>query len=193
MDIVFFETPALFRKWLMEHHKTATELFVGFYKKGSGKASITWPQSVDEALCFGWIDGIRKSIDDESYFIRFTPRKADSIWSAINIKKAEELTAKHLMQPAGLESFAKRKEHKSAIYSYEKEAAELAPEYIEQFKANKKAWAFFEAETPAYRKWMIHKIMDAKQEKTRLARLEALIKDSEAGKRLEETMKWRKK
>jgi uncharacterized protein YdeI (YjbR/CyaY-like superfamily) len=179
----FFPNQSDFRKWLKQNHKKETELLVGFYKIGRGKPSMTWPQSVDEALCFGWIDGVRKSIDRESYCIRFTPRKSTSIWSAVNIKKVEELTKKGLMQPAGLVSFEKRKEGKSGIYSYEKEATKLAETYEKKFKANKKAWAFFTSLAPSYQKLGIHRVMDAKQEKTQLSRLEKLITESEAGRK----------
>ncbi|WP_299467171.1 YdeI family protein, partial [Mucilaginibacter sp.] len=166
MEPRFFNTPADFRAWLQQHAHRETELLVGFYKIGSGKPSITWSQSVDEALCFGWIDGVRKSIDEESYTIRFTPRKATSIWSAVNIKKIAELTEKGLMQPAGIAAYAKRQESRSAIYSFENEAKELKPEYERQLKANKKAWEFFESQAPWYKKVSIHRIMTAKQEKT---------------------------
>ena len=115
----FFKTPSAFRKWLAANHDKAKELFVGFYKKGSGKPSITWPESVDEALCFGWIDGVRKTIDDESYMIRFSPRKPESIWSAVNIRNVERLSKEKRMQPAGLKAFAARKENRSGIYAYE--------------------------------------------------------------------------
>ena len=183
MEPHFFKTPADFRAWLQQHADKETELLVGFYKIGSGKPSITWPQSVDEALCFGWIDGVRKSIDEESYTIRFTPRKATSIWSAVNMKKVAELTEKGLMQPAGIAAYAKRQENRSAIYAFENEAKELKPEYERQLKANKKAWEFFESQAPWYKKVSIHRIMTAKQEKTQLSRLEALIKASEKGER----------
>ena len=175
MHPTFFPTPADFRKWLSKNHQRESELLVGFYKVGSGKPSISWSESVDEAICFGWIDGVRKSFDSESYTIRFTPRKAISIWSSINIKKVEELTAKGLMHPAGLAAYAKRNEKKSSIYSYEKEASELAKEYLKQFKANKAAWAYWQACPPGYRKQMTHRITDAKQETTRISRLEKLI------------------
>ena len=171
----FFATPLAFRKWLAKNHTKETELLVGYYKVGSGKPSITWPQSVDEALCFGWIDGVRKSIDAESYSIRFTPRKSTSIWSAINIKKIEELTKAGLMMPAGEKAFAMRKEHKSKIYSYEKEPVDLSPVYEKQFKKNKTAWNFFTAQAPWYKRVMIHWIMSAKQEKTNVSRLEKAI------------------
>ena len=137
---VFFKTSSAFRKWLQKNHDKAKEIYVGFYKKGSGKSGITWPEAVDEALCFGWIDGIRKSIDEKSYTNRFTPRKPTSNWSAINIKKIGELTQKGLMHPAGIAAFEKRKEEKSRIYSYEKDAAELPAAYQRLFRKNKKAW-----------------------------------------------------
>lgn len=180
----FFPTQADFRKWLKNNHSKATELFVGFYKVGSGKPSITWSQSVDEALCFGWIDGVRKSIDKESYLIRFTPRKPTSIWSAVNIKKVEVLTKQGLMQPAGLASFKLRKEHKSKIYTYEREAVELSASFEQKFKANKKAWDFFQTLSPSYCKHAIDWVMTAKQEATTLKRLDELISDSEAGRKI---------
>ncbi len=126
---VYFEMTSDFRKWLLKYHDKKTELLVGFYKAKSGKPSITWSESVDQAICFGWIDGVRKSIDEESYCIRFTPRKSSSIWSAINIKKVEELSDKGLMHPSGMEAFKKRKEHKSRIYSYEKESHDISKRF----------------------------------------------------------------
>lgn len=180
----FFPTQSAFRKWLEKNHEKATELLVGFYKVNSGKQSISWPESVDEALCFGWIDGVRKSIDEESYSIRFTPRKPTSIWSAINIKKVEELTQRRLMHPAGLAAFAKRKENKSRIYSYEKEAAVLRNDFMKKFKANKKAWKFFQSMAPSYQRTAIHLVMNAKQEITKIKRLDELIKDSEAERKI---------
>ncbi len=180
----FFETPEKFRKWLEKNHRLEKELLVGFYKVGSGKPSMNWSQSVDQALCFGWIDGVRKSIDHESYSIRFTPRKSTSIWSAVNIKKMEELTKSGLMRPEGLKAFELRKPERSAIYSHEKELATLYPNYEKQFKANEKAWEFFNSQAPSYKKVMLHWITSAKQEKTRLSRLEKTIKESELGKRI---------
>jgi uncharacterized protein YdeI (YjbR/CyaY-like superfamily) len=177
----FFAKQSDFRKWLQKNHDKETELLVGFYKVGSGKPSMTWPQSVDEALCFGWIDGVRKSIDKESYQIRFTKRKPTSIWSAINIKKVEELKKQGLMGPAGLAIFEKRTESKSRIYSYEKDAAEFPQEFKKQFKANKKAWDYFQSLAPSYRKVSTHWVMSAKQETTRLKRLNQLISESAAG------------
>jgi uncharacterized protein YdeI (YjbR/CyaY-like superfamily) len=184
MDILFFETPAQFRNWLKKNHQKKTELYVGFYKKGSGKISITWSQAVDQALCYGWIDSVRKSIDTESYCNRFTPRKATSIWSAINIKKVEELVAQGLMTPAGQKAFDLRKDNKMGIYAHEKEPATLSPVFTKQFKKNKKAWVFFNAQPPSYKKNTLHWIMSAQQEKTRLNRLEKTILLSEQQKRV---------
>jgi uncharacterized protein YdeI (YjbR/CyaY-like superfamily) len=178
MNPVFFPDGSSFRKWLEANHETAKELLVGFYKVGSGKPSITWPQSVDQALCFGWIDGIRRSINDESYCIRFTPRKAGSIWSAVNIKKIEDLTKAGLMRPAGVAAFAKRSAKKSAIYSYEKEPVKLNKKFEQQFKANKKAWKFFHSLAPSYQRTAINWVMSAKQEATRNKRMQMLIEDS---------------
>jgi uncharacterized protein YdeI (YjbR/CyaY-like superfamily) len=181
----FFATPAAFRAWLKKHHKTADELIVGFYKKDSGKPSITWPESVDEALCFGWIDGIRRSLGPESYTIRFTPRRPGSIWSAINIRRVEELTQLKRMQPAGLAAFAKRTEAKSRIYSYEqKDDAAFDPVFEKRFKANKAAWKFFEAQAPYYRRLMTRWVSNAKQDATRVRRLDKLMAACESGKRV---------
>ena len=177
----FFAKQSDFRKWLQKNHKTETELLVGFHKVDSGKPSMTWSQSVDEALCFGWIDGVRKSIDKESYQIRFTQRKPTSIWSAVNIKKVEELTKQGLMQPAGLASFEKRIQSKSKRYSYEKDEVELTPNFKKQFKANKEAWDYFQSLAPSYRKVSTHWVMSAKQETTQIKRLNQLISDSAAG------------
>ncbi|WP_242929435.1 YdeI/OmpD-associated family protein [Pontibacter vulgaris] len=180
----FFPTQNDFRKWLEENHEKETELLVGFYKVGSGKPSITWPQSVDEALCFGWIDGVRRNIDAESYSIRFTPRKPKSTWSAVNIKKVEELSKLGLMRPAGFASFDKLEESNSRIYSYEKAPEALSKAYTEQFKANSNAWAFFQGQAPSYKKRAIHWVMAGKQEKTQLSRLHKLIATSQAGNRI---------
>jgi uncharacterized protein YdeI (YjbR/CyaY-like superfamily) len=184
MAATFFETQEKFREWLEKNHQKETELLVGFWKVGTKKPSMSWSQSVDQALCFGWIDGVRKSIDEESYSIRFTPRKSTSIWSAINIKKIEELTKAGLMTSEGKKAFELRKEEKSAIYSHEKEPAVLNSEFEKQFKANKKAWEFFNNQAPSYKKVMLHWIMTAKQEKTRISRLEKTIGESESGKRV---------
>lgn len=179
MKPAFFAKPADFRAWFKKHHTTAPELLVGFFKKDSGKPSITWPESVDEALCFGWIDGVRRSLGDEAYCIRFTPRRPTSNWSAVNIKRVAELTKQKLMQPAGLAAFAKRTAAKSAIYHYEqKESLGLAPKYEKAFRANKKAWAFFNAQAPWYRRNGVRWVMEAKAEETRLRRLHQLIETS---------------
>lgn len=180
----FFKTQDDFRKWLESNHEKETELIVGFYKVNSGKPSMSWSQSVDQALCFGWIDGVRKFIDNESYCIRFTPRRSTSNWSAINIKKIEELTKAGLMKPAGIKAYSLRKDNKSEIYSYENDTLFIDSDLEIQFKENKKAWDFFIKQAPSYRKAIISWIMGAKQEKTRQSRLEKTIKESEQQKRV---------
>ena len=177
----FFKSPSDFRKWLAVHHANAKELLVGFYKKGTGKQSITWPESVDEALCFGWIDGIRRRIDDDSYSIRFTPRKASSTWSAVNIGRVNELIREGRMAPAGEKAFAARKENRSGIYSYEQRSAELIEPYAGKLRRNKAALKFFASQPPSYRKAANWWVISAKQEETRLRRLEKLISLSAAG------------
>ncbi len=183
-SVTFFKTQDDFRKWLERYHEMETELIVGFYKVDSGKPSMSWSQSVDQALCFGWIDGVRKSIDEESYSIRFTPRRNTSNWSAINIKKIEELTNAGLMKPAGLKAFSLRKENKSGIYSYENDPLFLDSTYAIQFSENKKAWDFFMKQAPSYKKAIMRWIMSATQEKTRQSRLEKTIRESEQQKRV---------
>jgi uncharacterized protein YdeI (YjbR/CyaY-like superfamily) len=182
--ITYFPTPASFRKWLGKNHATKDVLWVGFYKKDSGKASITWPESVDAALCFGWIDGIRKRVDEERYTIRFTPRRHGSIWSAVNIKRIEELKTQGLMQPAGLAAFADRRENKSGIYAYEQRSAKLPEPYLARMKQNKAAWTFFAAQPPGYRKLMSWWIVSAKREETRQKRLQKLIATSAVKQRV---------
>ena len=184
MKPVYFESPAAFRKWLAAHHATETELLVGFHKKGSGKPSLTWPESVDEALCFGWIDGVRKRVDETRYTIRFSPRRRTSIWSAINIARVAELRKEGRMQPAGLAAFEARDEKRSAIYAYENRPKALAPVYEKELRRDKAAWAFFEAQPPGYRKLMAFWVMSARKEETRQKRLARLIEFSAAGKRL---------
>ncbi len=186
MTPTFFQTQNVFREWLEANHLTETELFVGFYKVNSGKPSMTWSESVDQALCFGWIDGVKYSIDIESYKIRFTPRKKTSIWSAVNIRKVENLIEQGLMKSAGLESFKNRTESKSKIYAFEKEEVLFPPELEALFKANKPAWEYFQSLAPTYRKPSSNWVMSAKQEATRLKRLLELIADSESG-----TNKWK--
>jgi uncharacterized protein YdeI (YjbR/CyaY-like superfamily) len=176
LEPTFLPSPADFRTWLETNHDKAQELWVGYYKKGTGKPSITWPESVDQALCFGWIDGIRKSIDADSYMIRFTPRKPDSTWSAVNIKKVQDLTEQGLMHPAGIRAFENRKEAKSGVYSYEqRENAALSKEQEQQFRANREAWAFFQSRPGSYRKAAIWWVVSAKQDQTRIRRMATLI------------------
>lgn len=186
MQPVFFPNSAAFRAWLAEHHATATELVIGFYKVGSGLASITWPESVDEALCFGWIDGVRTRIDDASYQIRFSPRRPGSTWSAVNIAHVQRLIVEGRMTPAGLKAFETRVENKSGTYSYEQRRAELEEPYNELLSQNEAASAFFQSQPPSYRKGVSWFILSAKQEATRLKRLEKLIEYSARGERLPE-------
>jgi uncharacterized protein YdeI (YjbR/CyaY-like superfamily) len=184
MKPVFFKNHSDFRKWLEKNYQKEKEFFVGFYKKNSGNPSITWPESVDHALCFGWIDGVRKSIDEVSYYIRFTPRKPKSIWSTVNVKRIEELTKLGLMKPAGLKVFNGRDQKKQGIYSYENEAQQFHKDYEKEFKVNKKAWCFYKEQAPWYIRTTTHWVMRAKHETTRLNRLRLLIKDSEKGQRM---------
>lgn len=187
MKPTYFATPAEFRRWVEQNHEKAKELLVGFYKKASGKPSITWPESVDEALCFGWIDGVRKGIDDIRYTIRFSPRKPGSIWSAINIGRVKELERLGRMQPAGLRAFRERDEEKSRIYSYEqRNTAKLDDEQERLFRANKAAWQFFQSRPPGYRKTAAYWVVSAKKEETRMRRLERLIADSEHQRKIAE-------
>jgi uncharacterized protein YdeI (YjbR/CyaY-like superfamily) len=184
-DPVFFAEPADFGKWLEEHHSSAPELWVGFHKKGTGNPSITWPESVVEALCFGWIDGVRKSLGASSYMIRFTPRKPGSIWSTVNIEYAEQLISSGRMQPDGLKAYELRKVEKSSIYAYEqKEEAKLDNDSEKQFRSHAKAWEFFQSQPAWYRKQAIYRVTSAKREETRLKRLTALIESSEQGRRI---------
>jgi uncharacterized protein YdeI (YjbR/CyaY-like superfamily) len=185
MEPIFFETPAEFRAWLEEHHADETELLVGFHKKGTGRPSLTWPESVDQALCFGWIDGLRRSLGEHSYTIRFTPRKARSTWSAINIKRAEALIEEGLMRPNGVAAFERRSDDRSRIYAYEqRKQAKLDPAAEKELRANRKAWAFFSEQAPWYRRTATHWVISAKKEETRRRRLRQLIDDSAAGRRL---------
>lgn len=183
IEPVYFATPAEFRAWLQEHHATARELWVGYFKKASGRPSITWPESVDEALCFGWIDGLRKGIDDTSYMIRFTPRKPDSNWSAVNIRRVAVLTEQGHMQPAGLAAFARRRDETSAIYSYEQREQAALDEAEEQLmRATAAAWQFFQAQPRSYRQAAIRWVISAKKPETRRSRLARLIDDSAQGR-----------
>ncbi len=183
--IRFFRSSADFRKWLRENHATTTELWVGFYRKASGRPSITWPESVDEALCYGWIDGLRKGIDAESYKIRFTPRKPKSNWSAINIGRVEELTRTGRMRPAGKKAFARRTPEHSGIYSNEnRKTAVLDKRAEKQIRSSPAAWKFLQAQAPSYRQVIAWWIVSAKKEETRAKRLAKLIEHSTRGKRL---------
>ena len=180
----FFPTQEDFRRWLEENHENETEIIVGFYKVGLGKNYMNWSEAVDQAFCFGWIDGVRRKVDEESYSNRFTPRRANSNWSAVNIAKVAELTEKGLMKPAGIAAFEKRKESKSRVYVYENEAKQFSGEFEKRFKANKKAWEFFESQANWYKKQMTGWVMSAKQEATRERRLEKLISESKHEKRV---------
>ena len=186
MQPVFFATPTEFRKWLVRHHASEQELWVGFYKKGTGRQSITWPEAVDEALCFGWIDGIRKSIDAESYTNRFTPRRTTSNWSEINTRRISELIAAGRVEPAGLRAFEARKPEKTGVYSFEqRRAPALAPDALKSFKADADAWRFFQAQPPGYRRLTTWWVVSAKQEATRARRLKMLIDHSAEGRRID--------
>jgi uncharacterized protein YdeI (YjbR/CyaY-like superfamily) len=183
-NIKYFKSPAAFRAWLERNHASADVLWVGYHKKDTGRASITWQESVDEALCFGWIDGIRKSVDEHRYTIRFTPRRPGSAWSAINTRRANELIRLGAMRPAGLAAFKLRKEGRSGIYSFEQKNVALDEKYVKTFQRNRPAWSFYQAQPPGYRKLTTHWVMSAKQEGTRLSRLARLIAHSAAGERI---------
>ena len=183
-DLTFFRTPADLRAWFAQNAGTARELHAGFYKKGSGEPSVTWSESVDEALCVGWIDGVRRNVDEQRYTIRFTPRKQGSIWSAVNMRKVEVLTREGRMQPAGIKAYEARRVNRVGIYSYEQRGAELPEPYRGTFQANAPAWEFFQAQPPGYRKLVTWRVVSAKQEATRLKRLEQLIAASAQGSRL---------
>lgn len=180
----FFSEESEFRQWLQENHDSEEELWVGYYKKATDVPSITWPQSVDQALCFGWIDGIRKSLDEKRYMIRFTPRRPKSIWSAVNLKRFKELKAQGQVEQAGLDTFKHRSVKKSGRYSYERDKAKLTPEYRAKLKEHEKAWAYFNALPPSARKASVWWIMSAKRESTRRRRLAVLIGSSEKGQKI---------
>ncbi|HEX8246529.1 MAG TPA: YdeI/OmpD-associated family protein [Longimicrobium sp.] len=179
---IFFATPEEFRAWLEKHHEHESELLVGFWKKGSGKPSITWPESVDEALCFGWIDGVRRSLGDDAYTIRFTPRKPRSTWSAVNVRRMGELMAEGRVRPAGLKAFEARSEDKTAIYAYEQRSPELTEPYAGELRANAAAWEYWLKQPPWYRKTASWWITSAKKEETRRKRLATLIDDCAHGR-----------
>jgi uncharacterized protein YdeI (YjbR/CyaY-like superfamily) len=181
----FFAKPEDFRRWLEANHVDAGELWVGFHKLHTERPSITWPQSVDVALCFGWIDGVRKRVSEDVYVIRFTPRRAGSIWSTVNTKRAAELEKLGLMSPAGLAALAKRDPKRSGIYAFETRAAEFDAAALKAFRAKKAAWAFFQGQPPGYRHLATHWVMRAKRAETRERRLAQLIRDSSNDARLD--------
>jgi uncharacterized protein YdeI (YjbR/CyaY-like superfamily) len=184
MKLTYFRTSSAFRAWLTSHHATRDELLVGFYKKDSGKPSISWPESVDEALCFGWIDGVRKGIDEIRYTIRFTPRKPGSIWSRVNANRAQALIEQGRMQRAGLKAYERRRKNKSGIYSYEQRNVELVEPYNRLLRENKGAWNFFHAQPASYRKASCWWVISARKEETGLKRLEKLTDYSAREQRL---------
>ena len=186
MKPIFFETASAFRNWLEQHHARSDSVWVGYYKKDSGKPGITWSESVDEALCYGWIDGIRQGIDALSYRIRFTPRKPGSIWSSVNIRRAQTLIEQGRMQRTGLKAYEVRKENKIGIYSYEQRSVDLPEPYSSLLKKNKRAWNFFRTQSASYRKAIHWWVISAKREETRLKRLEKLIASSIQGRRVPE-------
>jgi uncharacterized protein YdeI (YjbR/CyaY-like superfamily) len=184
MKATFFKTAAAFRAWLEKNHDKVDALVVGFYRVASGKTSATYQQALDEALAFGWIDGVRRGLDEHSYSIRFTPRRARSVWSAVNIKRVKELEAAGRMAPPGLAAFAKREEERSMLYSYERANARFSDESVAKFKANRAAWKFFEAQPPGYKRLMTHRVESAKKPETRAKRLDQLIAVSAKGERI---------
>jgi len=190
---IFFSTQTQFREWLVHNHNKETELFVGYYKIKSGYPSMTWSQSVDQALCFGWIDGVRKSIDEHSYQIRFTLRRKESVWSPVNIEKIEKLTEKGLMQQAGIEVFKNRTESKPYDYAFRQKELKLPSDFENQFKKNLKAWDYFESLAPSYKKLSIHWVISAIQDKTKIKRLEELIASSELSTNKWKDSKYKKK
>ena len=185
VDAKFFRSAAEFRRWLEAHHATVRELWVGFYKKGASRRGITYAEAVDESLCFGWIDGIRKGIDGERYANRFTPRKPGSSWSNVNTARVAQLIAEGRMHPAGRAAFESRDPSRAGVYSFEnRDAATLTPAQESRFRENPEAWAFFQSQPPGYRKTAIWWVVSAKREETREKRLTTLIKDSANGLRI---------
>lgn len=191
IEPTFFSSPSDFRAWLEANHDSAMELWVGFWKTGTKKTSITWPESVDEALCFGWIDAIRKSLGRESYMIRFMPRKISSVWSAINLRRVEELIQQGRMTQAGLKVYEERKPNKRHGYTYGGPDYELGEPERQRIQANHRAWKFFQSQTPSYQRVAIRWVMSAKRPETREQRLTTLIEDSERERRLEVTTKYK--
>jgi uncharacterized protein YdeI (YjbR/CyaY-like superfamily) len=191
---IYFESPAAFRAWLEQHHETATEVWVGYWKKATGKQGMSWAQAVEEALCFGWIDGIAKRVDDERHRQRFTPRKPTSNWSAINVANVERLRAEGRMRPAGEAAYARRRDDKTAIYSHEqRKNPQLEPEEQAQLEANAEAWAYWQAKPPSYRRPATWWVISAKKPETRARRLATLIADSAAGRTIKPLTPQRKR
>lgn len=183
-DVLYFATADEFRRWLEENHERETEAWLGFYKKGAAKSGISNKEAVDEALCFGWIDGIRKKVDDDRYKNRYTPRRPRSNWSAVNIKRMNELIAEGRVHPAGLKAFGDGKAGPTNQYSFEQEGVSLGDEFESQFKANPTAWEFFQSQPPSYRRTATWWVVSAKREETRHRRLATLIDDSANGLRI---------
>ena len=188
----FFSSPAKFRQWLERNHRSAIQLWVGFHRVHTGRPSLTWPQSVDEALCFGWIDGLRRGIDEHAYMIRFTPRRPDSIWSNVNTRRVAKLQAAGLMHPAGLAAFAKRDPERSGTYLFEAKNAAFDASTGKAFRRNRAAWKFFSAQPPGYRRIATRWVTSAKREETRAKRLAQLIEDSAHGRRIALVTKYAK-
>ena len=184
MQPKFFTSPEKFREWLERNHDSATELLIGFHKKSSGKKSVTYAEALDEALCFGWIDGVRKNFNETSYTIRFTPRKPRSIWSNVNVKHVERLKKEGRVHRAGLDAYERRAPERTGIYSFENAPRELPPEYEKTFRQNKAAWKFFQEQPPGYKRLMVFRTVSAKKEEPRLRRLKQLIESSEKGERM---------
>lgn len=184
MTPTFFRTPAQFRRWLEKNHATVRELWIGFHKVASGKGGLTYKEALDEALCFGWIDGVRRKLDDEAFVQRFTPRTAKSYWSAVNIARAKELQKTGRMHAAGEAAFARRDKTPPARYSFERAQAAFDAPLEKQFRANPAAWVFFQAEAPWYRRVVTHWVTSAKKPETRQRRLDTLIADCAAGRRI---------
>jgi uncharacterized protein YdeI (YjbR/CyaY-like superfamily) len=184
MKPIFFATAEEWRDWLERNHADSSEVWVGMYKKASGRPTMNWSDAVDQALCFGWIDGIRRSVDDISYANRFTPRRPGSNWSAINIEKVRKLKKQGLMRPAGLAAFEKRLDDRSEVYSYERANATLGSAFEKKFRANKKAWRFWQSQPPGYRRTATWWVISAKREETRERRLSTLIEDSAQERRI---------
>lgn len=186
MEPVFFEDPAAFRAWLEAHHASTAELWVGFHKKSTGRPSMTWPESVDEALCWGWIDGLRRSWDEDSYVIRFTPRRTGSVWSARNLERIDALVAEGRVAEPGRAAWERRRVDRTRRYSFEQDEVEFPPDLARRFRAERTAWRWFRAQSESYRKTVTWWVISAKREATRTRRLEQLIEDCAAGRRIKQ-------